>query len=74
MLVAEDDAALRDALADTLRFAGFRVTAVANGAAALAALEAECPGCCSPTCRWRRLDGHELCCASAPAGPRSRSC
>ena len=39
VLVAEDDAALRDALVDTLRFAGCRVTAVADGSAALAALE-----------------------------------
>jgi two-component system response regulator FlrC len=60
VLVAEDDAALRDALADTLRFAGFRVTAVANGAAALAALETEVPGLLLTDVQMAPLDGHEL--------------
>ncbi len=60
VLVAEDDAALRDALADTLRFAGFRVTAVADGSAALAALEAEPPGLLLTDVQMGPVDGHEL--------------
>jgi two-component system, response regulator FlrC len=60
VLVAEDDPALRDALADTLRFAGFRVTAVADGVAALAALEVEMPGLLLTDVQMAPLDGHEL--------------
>ena len=60
VLVAEDDAALRDALADTLRFAGCRVTAVADGSAALAALEAERPGLLLTDVQMAPTDGHEL--------------
>ena len=60
VLVAEDDPALRDALADTLRFAGFRVTAVADGSAALAALEAEPPGLLLTDVQMGPVDGHEL--------------
>jgi two-component system response regulator FlrC len=60
VLVAEDDPALRDALADTLRFAGFRVTAVADGVAALAALELETPGLLLTDVQMAPLDGHEL--------------
>jgi two-component system response regulator FlrC len=60
VLVAEDDPALRDALVDTLRFAGFRVTAVADGGAALAALEAELPGLLISDVQMSPIDGHEL--------------
>jgi two-component system, response regulator FlrC len=60
VLVAEDDAALRDALADTLRFAGCRVTAVADGSAALAALEVERPGLLLTDVQMAPTDGHEL--------------
>ncbi len=60
VLVAEDDPALRDALSDTLRFAGFRVTAVADGAAALAALEVETPGLLLTDVQMSPVDGHEL--------------
>ncbi len=60
VLVAEDDPALRDALADTLRFAGFRVTAVADGGAALAVLEREPPGLLLTDVQMAPIDGHEL--------------
>jgi two-component system, response regulator FlrC len=60
VLVAEDDAALREALVDTLRFAGCRVTAVADGRAALAALEAELPGLLLTDVQMAPVDGHEL--------------
>ncbi|HUO81186.1 MAG TPA: sigma-54 dependent transcriptional regulator [Steroidobacteraceae bacterium] len=60
VLVAEDDAALRDALVDTLRFAGCRVTAVADGAAALAALETERPGLVLSDVQMAPTDGYEL--------------
>ncbi len=60
VLVAEDDAALRDALVDTLRFAGCRVTAVADGSAALAALETERPGLLLTDVQMAPTDGHEL--------------
>jgi two-component system response regulator FlrC len=60
VLVAEDDPALRDALVDTLRFAGCRVTAVADGSAALAALEHERPGLLLTDVQMAPTDGHEL--------------
>ena len=60
ILVAEDDASLRDALADTLAFAGFRVTAVADGQAALRALEREPPALLLSDVQMAPLDGHEL--------------
>ena len=60
VLVAEDDPALREALADTLRYAGFRVTAVADGAAALAALEHEQPALVLSDVQMAPIDGHEL--------------
>jgi two-component system response regulator FlrC len=60
VLVAEDDPALREALVDTLRFAGCRVTAVADGAAALTALEAEQPGLLLTDVQMSPVDGHEL--------------
>ncbi len=39
VLVVEDDAALREALCDTLELAGYRVIAVEDGQAALVRLE-----------------------------------
>jgi len=60
VLVAEDDAALREALVDTLRFAGCRVTAVADGAQALAVLESERPGLVLTDVQMTPVDGHEL--------------
>jgi two-component system response regulator FlrC len=60
VLVAEDDPALREALADTLRFGGFRVTAVADGAAAVAALEAETPALVLSDVQMAPVDGHAL--------------
>jgi two-component system response regulator FlrC len=60
VLVAEDDPALREALVDTLTFAGFRVTAVSDGAAAIAALEHEVPGLVISDVQMSPVDGHEL--------------
>ena len=60
VLVAEDDPALRDALVDTLRFAGCRVTVVADGSAALAALETERPGLLLTDVQMAPTDGYEL--------------
>ena len=60
ILVAEDDVSLRDALADTLNFAGFRVTAVSDGQAALKAMEQEPPALLLSDVQMAPLDGHEL--------------
>ena len=60
ILVAEDDVSLRDALADTLAFAGYRVTAVGNGEAALSAIEREQPSLLLSDVQMGALDGHEL--------------
>ena len=60
VLVAEDDAELREAIADTLRFAGLRVTAVADGSAALASLERELPALLLSDVQMEPLDGHAL--------------
>jgi two-component system, response regulator FlrC len=60
VLVAEDDASLREALADTLTYAGFRVTAVADGGEALAALERELPALLVTDVQMTPIDGHAL--------------
>ncbi len=60
VLVAEDDASLREALADTLTFAGFSVTAVADGGAALKALEKKMPALLLSDVQMAPVDGHEL--------------
>jgi two-component system, response regulator FlrC len=60
ILVAEDDVSLRDALADTLAFAGYRVTAVDSGEAALSAIERERPSLLLSDVQMGALDGHEL--------------
>jgi two-component system response regulator FlrC len=59
-MVVEDDAALREALVDTLQFAGFRVSSAADGAAALAQLETERPGLLLSDVQMAPIDGHEL--------------
>ncbi len=60
ILVAEDDVSLRDALTDTLAFAGYRVTAVGDGEAALSAIEREQPSLLLSDVQMGALDGHEL--------------
>jgi two-component system response regulator FlrC len=60
ILVAEDDPALREAIVDTLRFAGCRVTAVANGREALEALECVSPSLLLSDVQMQPVDGHEL--------------
>ncbi len=60
VLVAEDDAALREAIVDTLRFGGCTVTAVENGAEALRRLERETPSLLLSDVQMRPVDGHEL--------------
>ena len=60
VMVVEDDPALREALSDTLRFAGFEVSAFGDGLAALAALEADVPAILLTDVQMAPLDGHEL--------------
>ncbi len=60
VMVVEDDPALREALVDTLRFAGHRVTEVADGAAALVALESERPSLLLTDVQMAPIGGHEL--------------
>jgi two-component system response regulator FlrC len=60
ILVAEDDPALREAIVDTLRFGGCEVTAVANGAEALDALERATPSLLLSDVQMTPVDGHEL--------------
>ncbi|MFO0453304.1 MAG: sigma-54-dependent transcriptional regulator [Pseudomonadota bacterium] len=70
VLVAEDDPALREALADTLQSDGCRVTAVANGAEALAALERETPSLLLSDVQMQPVDGHELLARSRARWPQ----
>lgn len=60
IVVAEDDTSLREALADTLGFAGFRVSAVADGEAAFALLERDLPALLLSDVQMSPMDGHEL--------------
>ncbi|ROR34927.1 sigma-54-dependent transcriptional regulator [Inmirania thermothiophila] len=60
VLVVEDDAALREALCDTLEMAGHEVAAAADGEEALAALEAHPVGLVVSDVQMPRLDGHGL--------------
>jgi two-component system response regulator FlrC len=60
VLVAEDDAALREAIVDTLRAGGCSVTAVANGAEALQRLGREPPSLLLTDVQMQPVDGHEL--------------
>ncbi len=60
VLVVEDDAAMREALCDTLDLAGFRVSAAAHGEAALEALEREPVQLLVSDVQMRPIDGHEL--------------
>lgn len=60
VLVVEDDAALREALCDTLELAGYRVIAAEDGQAALAQLESGEVGMVLSDVQMRPMDGHTL--------------
>ena len=60
VLVVEDDAALREALCDTLELAGYEVTAAADGHAALQMLEKHNVGMVISDVQMRPMDGHNL--------------
>ncbi len=60
VLVVEDDPALREALCDTLQVAGFSVTAVADGQAALEMCTRQTFGAVVSDVQMQPMDGHEL--------------
>ncbi|HEX8980083.1 MAG TPA: sigma-54 dependent transcriptional regulator [Parasulfuritortus sp.] len=60
MLVVEDDAALREALTDTLELAGHRVVAAPDGESALAILGREAVDLVLSDVQMPGIDGHEL--------------
>ncbi|MDX1250741.1 MAG: sigma-54-dependent Fis family transcriptional regulator [Gammaproteobacteria bacterium] len=60
VLVVEDDAALREALCDTLELAGYRAIAAADGQAALDTLDGEQPGMVISDVQMQPIDGHAL--------------
>lgn len=61
ILVAEDERDIRDLIAFTLRFAGFDVVAVGNGAEALEAAPQEMPDLILMDVRMPRMTGYEAC-------------
>jgi len=61
ILVAEDDADLRQGLIDLLEAEGYRVTATADGAAALAAYRREPPDLLLLDVMMPQKSGYELC-------------
>ena len=60
LLVAEDDAALREALVDTLQLNGYRVTAVADGRSALQVLAEQTVHMIISDVQMDGMDGNEL--------------
>jgi two-component system response regulator FlrC len=60
VMVVEDDAALREALCDTLDLAGYRSLAAADGQAALALLERERPALVVSDVQMQPMDGNAL--------------
>ncbi len=60
LLVVEDDAALAEALTDTLELAGYRVCAAADGVEALAVLGKEEVALVLTDVHMARMDGHAL--------------
>lgn len=60
ILVVEDDAQLREALADSLALNGYAVTQVASAEAALDALDSELPGLVLTDVQMPGADGHAL--------------
>ena len=60
ILVVEDDAALLEALVDTLTLAGYRVEPASSAEAALAGLRREMPGLVLSDVQMPGMDGHAL--------------
>jgi EAL domain-containing protein (putative c-di-GMP-specific phosphodiesterase class I)/ActR/RegA family two-component response regulator len=60
VLVVDDDAALREMMADLLAEAGYQVTACSNGRAALEALDREIPDAVISDVQMPDMDGLEL--------------
>jgi len=60
VLVVEDDAPLREALADTLEMAGYSVLCAADAEQALARLEQAAPGLVLTDVQMPGMDGHAL--------------
>jgi two-component system response regulator FlrC len=60
ILVVEDDAALREALTDTLEIAGYSVMAAADAEQALAWMETGAPGLVLSDVQMSGIDGHAL--------------
>jgi len=61
ILIAEDERDIRDLVAFTLRFAGFDVVAVENGALAVEAAPLEMPDLILMDVRMPRMTGYEAC-------------
>ncbi len=60
ILIVEDDAALREALVDTLELSGYRTRDAADGEQALAWLEKSTPGLVVSDVQMPGMDGHAL--------------
>ena len=60
ILIVEDDAALREALVDTLGLAGYQVVEAADGSAALVQLERHRVGMVVSDVQMKPMDGHQL--------------
>lgn len=69
ILVAEDERDIRDLIGFTLRFAGFDVVTVPDGAEALQAAPQEMPDMILMDVRMPRMTGYEAC-AHMKADPR----
>jgi CheY-like chemotaxis protein len=61
ILVAEDERDIRDLIAFTLRFAGYDVVTVGNGAEALESAPLEMPDLILMDVRMPRMTGYEAC-------------
>ena len=61
ILIAEDERDIRDLVAFTLRYAGFEVVAVENGALAVEAAPLEMPDLILMDVRMPRMTGYEAC-------------
>lgn len=61
ILIAEDERDIRDLIAFTLRFAGYEVVAVGNGAEAVDAAPIEMPDLILMDVRMPRMTGYEAC-------------
>jgi len=71
ILVAEDDRSVRDSMDRALRSEGYRVTAVADGAAALNAFEADPPDLLLADVMMPETDGLTLCRTLRSRGDRT---